>query len=174
MAGVVGGRDGRGREVREGEKMLQGRNLLPVISTGMPPIYDIKRRHMHPPLNASEKFQSHSSLSPHVSIRSETFSATSVIAAPLFCARFFNTFSINASPALYELRTNGPLAQYRNPISSARCRHLSNTAGATYSWTFMCRFVGCMYCPNVTTSTSILRSSASMGQRHESIRTLRP
>ncbi len=33
---------------------------------------------------------------------------------------FFNTFSMKASPALYELLTKGPLAQYKNPISSAR------------------------------------------------------
>lgn len=78
-------------------------------------------------------------------------------------ARFFSTFSINASPALYELRTSGPLAQYRNPNSSARWRHCSNTAGGTYSCTFMWRFVGCMYCPKVTTSTLAVRSSGVRG-----------
>lgn len=74
-------------------------------------------------------------------------------------ARFFSTFSINASPALYELRTSGPLAQYRNPNSSARWRHRSNTAGGTYSCTFMWLLVGCIYCPKVTTSTLAVRSS---------------
>ena len=86
--------------------------------------------------------------------------AIAVSAAPALCTFFFfKTFSMKASPALYELRTSGPLAQYRNPRSSARCRHVSNAAGVTYSCTFMWRLVGCMYCPNVTTSTSALRNS---------------
>ena len=72
---------------------------------------------------------------------------------------FFSTFSMNASPALYELLTKGPLAQYRNPRSSARCRHNSNVSGVMYSSTFMWRFVGRMYWPNVTTSTLTSRRS---------------
>src|ERR1700761_6973215 len=57
-------------------------------------------------------------------------------------ALFFRTFSINASPALYDDRTNGPLAQYRKPSSSAFTRQDSNASGVIYSSTFMWRFVG--------------------------------
>lgn len=72
---------------------------------------------------------------------------------------FFKTFSMKASPALYELRTRGPLAQYKKPISKALCRHSSNVAGVTYSSTFIWRLVGRIYWPKVTTSTSTFRSS---------------
>ena len=42
---------------------------------------------------------------------------------------------------------------------SAMRFHSSNSAGSTYLSTFMCRLVGRMYWPKVTTSTSALRSS---------------
>lgn len=61
----------------------------------------------------------------------------SAMARALFLARFLSTFSMKASPALYELRTRGPLAQYIKPMSRARCLHSSNVSGVTYSSTFM-------------------------------------
>src|ERR1700753_3210424 len=69
----------------------------------------------------------------------------SPIAGAVCPALFFRTFSINASPALYDDRTNGPLAQYRKPRSSAFTRQDSNASGVIYSSTFMWRFVGRMY-----------------------------
>src|SRR6266536_1156145 len=84
-----------------------------------------------------------------ISIYNTVFSAdgtlSSATAVSLFLALFFNTFSMKASPALYELLTSGPLAQYRKPISKARCLHISKVAGVTYASTFMCRFVGRIY-----------------------------
>ena len=64
---------------------------------------------------------------------------------------------------MYELLTIGPDATYRNPIPSAISLYASNASGVTYSATGRCRFVGRMYCPNVTTSTpaSLSFSSAS-------------
>lgn len=68
-------------------------------------------------------------------------------------ARLRSTFSMKASPALYEERTRGPLAQYKKPMSRARWRHMSNSSGVTYLSTFKWRLVGRMYWPKVTTST---------------------
>ena len=99
----------------------------------------------------------------HSTILVDATPSPSASAVSLFLALFFSTFSMKASPALYELRTRGPLAQYKKPMSKARCLHISKTAGVTYSSTFICRLVGRMYWPNVTTSTSIARNSKSRG-----------
>lgn len=66
---------------------------------------------------------------------------------------------IKNSPARYELRTNGPLTTNRNPILEPTVSQCLNFSGVTYSITFKCRFVGCMYCPSVTQSTPLSRKS---------------
>ena len=55
----------------------------------------------------------------------------SVVVVVVVAALLRSTFSINASPALYDDLTSGPEAQYKNPMSSARSRHASNSAGVT-------------------------------------------
>lgn len=119
--------------------------------------------HCHPERHADRKKWSrcntHDELLSRVERSIFSCSVGACIMAALSPFLFLRTFSMKASPALYEDLTRGPLAQYRNPKSRARTRHCSNTSGVTYSSTFMCRFVGRMYWPNVTTSTSTLRSS---------------
>lgn len=77
----------------------------------------------------------------------------------LFDFFIFTMLLMKYSPARYELRTSGPLAVYKNPSSVPISSHCLNLAGVTYSTTFKCLFVGCMYCPNVTQSTPLSRKS---------------
>ena len=58
------------------------------------------------------------------------------------------------SPALYEERTNGPDATYRNPTtSSPNVFQNANFSGVTYAFTSRWFEVGRRYCPRVKMST---------------------
>lgn len=65
---------------------------------------------------------------------------------------FWTIFLMKNSPALYELRTSGPLAVYKNPSSPPLFSQNANFSGVTYSTTLRWRFVGCMYWPKVRQS----------------------
>ena len=52
-----------------------------------------------------------------------------------------------------------PCHELRKLLSNAFCFQYSNFSGLTYSITFMCRLVGLMYWPKVTTSQLISRKS---------------
>lgn len=78
----------------------------------------------------------------------------------------FTILLMKSSPARYELRTRGPLATYKNPNSIPTVSQCLNLAGVTYSTTFKCFFVGCMYCPKVTQSTPLSRKSVNQNEQH--------
>ncbi len=76
-------------------------------------------------------------LKPPVEISTTVAYAT--VAAPL---RALSTLPRKYSPALYDDRTSGPLAQYRKPRASARVCQWANFSGVTYSLTFQCETQG--------------------------------
>ena len=70
-----------------------------------------------------------------ISVSSRGFHAARSVAARVSSLLRLSTPSRKYSPALYELRTIGPLATYKNPIPSAISRYASNASGVRYSTT---------------------------------------